>query len=359
MSLPMLRNTKAALPIRLLPQMLMPFNWRMLSNDQKPKSLSGKVALVTGGSRGVSKGIALQLAKAGAKVYITGRTPEKSESIKESGFLTLQDTLDEIRKEEGNAVLVYCDHSDPKQVEDLFEKIASENAMTLDILVNGAFSGNTAIKNNAGKKFYECDPLFWDDINNVGLRNVYICCVYAARLMARKHRGLIVNISSAGALQYFMNVPYGVGKTAISRMSTDMAVELGPVGVTVVSLWPGTVKTEISKQLIYSGQFTTLTGIPQKIAIKMYEDGETPEFVGRAVVALASDSKVYQKNGKVLITGDLSKQYKFTDVDGKVPMNMRSLSGAVKFLGYPTLANYIPRFLNVPSIALHLSTYKF
>uniref|UniRef100_A0A0N4UV35 Dehydrogenase/reductase SDR family member 1 n=1 Tax=Enterobius vermicularis TaxID=51028 RepID=A0A0N4UV35_ENTVE len=311
--------------------------------------LDGKVALVTGGSRGISKGIALQLAEAGAKVYITGRKHQNHTKT----LPRLENTADEIRKRGGECVVAHCDHSEPKQVEELFRKIASENASTLDILVNSAFAGNPVnIERNGGRKFYECDPLFWDEVNNVGLRNVYICCVYGGRLMAAKHRGVIINISSAGAIQYFFNVPYGVGKAAVDRMSADIAFELKNVGVTAVSLWPGTVKTETSKDLIYSGKFTS-------IAMKMYESGETPEFVGRAVVALASDTSIQKKSGKVLLTGDLCKEYGFTDIDGKVPANMRSLKSALEFFGYSKAANWVPPFLNIPSVALHLSTYKF
>ncbi|KHJ98772.1 hypothetical protein OESDEN_01237, partial [Oesophagostomum dentatum] len=98
--------------------------------------------------------------------------------------------------------------------------------------------------------FFEADPLLWDDVNNVGLRSNYICCVHAAKMMAKRETGLIVNISSAGGLQYTFNVPYGVGKAAVDRMSADMAVELRPYGVAIVSLWPGMVRTEFSKILM-------------------------------------------------------------------------------------------------------------
>lgn len=69
---------------------------------------------------------------------------------------------------------------------------------------------------NANLKFYECDPMLWDEINDVGLRGHYICSVFGARLMAKKRSGLIVNVSSGGGLQYFFNVPYGVGKAAVN-----------------------------------------------------------------------------------------------------------------------------------------------
>lgn len=321
--------------------------------------LLGQVALVTGGSRGVGRGIALQLGEAGATVYITGREPSQSLSSQDSHLPTLKDTAHEISRRGGEAIAVYCDHSDHKQVEKLFEKIAKESGNTLDVLVNAAFSGIASIEKAGGKKFFECDPLMWDDVNNVGLRNAYICGVHAARLMVPRKSGLIVNIGSAGGLQYFFNVAYGVGKAAIDRMSADMALDLKPFGVTAVSLWPGVVKTEISKKLVESGRLSVLTGMRQDLAERSLANGETPEFVGRAVVALASDRHVINKTGRILLTGDLSQEYGFTDVDGKTPTNMRNVNAALDYFGWPGLANCVPNFLKVPSWALHLSSYKF
>lgn len=78
------------------------------------------------------------------------------------------------------------------------------------------------MEKNAGKKFFECDPSLWDDINNVGLRNVYICSVLASRMMVPRQKGLIVNVSSPAGVRYFFNVPYAVGKAAVSFLCAVM-----------------------------------------------------------------------------------------------------------------------------------------
>uniref|UniRef100_A0A915PDA9 Uncharacterized protein n=1 Tax=Setaria digitata TaxID=48799 RepID=A0A915PDA9_9BILA len=274
------------------------------SKDVKP--LKGRIALVTGGARGVGRGVALQLGEAGATVYISGRKPESS-----SGKPTLQDTVSEVSSRGGKAIPVYCDHSKDDEVKELFERIAKDENNRLDVLVNNAFSGATACK-----KFFECEPSFWDEINSVGLRNVYVCSVLASRMMVPRRKGLIINISSAAGVRYFFNVPYGVGKAAIDRMSADIAEELKDYKITVVSLWPGTVKTEKSYDWLQTGKLSQLTKMPQAQLERMMKKGETPEFVGRAVMCLAYDERVFRKTGCVLMTGDLSNEYMFADNDG-------------------------------------------
>ncbi|MFH4975618.1 hypothetical protein AB6A40_002327 [Gnathostoma spinigerum] len=323
------------------------------------RPLNGKVALVTGASRGLGRGIALQLGEAGATVYVTGREPSKSLSAEDKDLPSLLDTVKEIENRGGHAVPLYCDHSNEEETKKAFDEISRQSNNTLDILVNSAYSGAPGIKRNAGKKFFESDPLFWDEINNVGLRNVYICSCYAARLMVPKRSGLIVHISSAGAIQYCFNVPYGVGKAAIDRMAADMALELKTYGITVVSLWPGTVRTEISLKLADSGELGQVTGLSEDFVKRAVENGETPEFAGKATVALAADQNVFKKTGHTLLTADLSSEYGFTDVDGQTPSNMRSVSAALDFFGWPGLASVIPSWFKVPCWALHMSSYKF
>ncbi|KAM3727729.1 Dehydrogenase/reductase SDR family member [Dirofilaria immitis] len=294
--------------------------WASHKTSKEIKPLDGQVALVTGGARGVGRGIALQLAQAGAKVYVSGRKPNSN-----PGIPTLHDTTNEISSRGGKAVAVYCDHNKDDEVKELFQRIAKDENGRLDVLVNNAFSGANAMENNIGKKFFECQPSFWDEINRVGLRNVYICSVLASRMMVPRQKGLIVNISSAAGIRYFFNVPYGVGKAAVDRMSADMAEELKDYKVTVVSLWPGTVKTEKSYDWLKSGMLSKLTKMPQAQIERMVEKGETPEFVGRSVACLACDDRMLRKTGSILLTGDLCNEYMFLDNDGKIPSNMRAL----------------------------------
>ncbi|VDN30939.1 unnamed protein product [Gongylonema pulchrum] len=225
----------------------------------------------------------------------------------------------------GKAVAVFCDHSNDKEVVELFERIAKDENNRLDVLVNNAYSGSAAVGRNEGKKFYECDLSFWDEINNVGLRNVYICSVLAARLMVPRQKGLIVNISSAAGIRYFFNVPYGVGKAAVDRLSADMAEELKNHRVTVVSLWPGTVKTEQTYEWLRSGKLSKLTKLPQAQLERMVANGESPEFVGRAIMCLAYDNGVFRKTGHILLTADLCDEYMFIDDDvGKAAVDRLS-----------------------------------
>ncbi|KAE9546060.1 hypothetical protein FO519_010728, partial [Halicephalobus sp. NKZ332] len=210
-------------------------------------------------------------------------------------------------------------HSDMAQVKSLFEQIDAENQGQLDVLVNNAYSGVVNIGENTGKDFYEQNPEIWDDINNVGLRNHYFCSVYATRMMVKNRSGLIVNISSAGGLKYLFNVAYGVGKEAVDRMATDMAVELKDENVTAISLWPGAVKTELLTKYVSEGlvKNSRHKEVSDEATEKMFTEGESVEFSGKAIVALASDPKVHKLTGRTLMTADLGEKYGFTDIDGR------------------------------------------
>ena len=138
-------------------------------------NLSGKVALVTGASRGIGRGIALQLGEAGATVYITGRKASD-----------LEKTCDEVKARGAHsAVAVVMDHGQDAEVEALFERIKKEQRGQLDICVNNAYAGVGAIMESNGKKFHETPVGIWDQINGVGLRNHYLCTVYASRMMVK------------------------------------------------------------------------------------------------------------------------------------------------------------------------------
>ncbi|GMT15498.1 hypothetical protein PFISCL1PPCAC_6795 [Pristionchus fissidentatus] len=324
-------------------------------------SLNGKIALVTGASRGIGRGIALQLGQAGATVYITGRQPNESlQNNCEYGdaLPTLEKTKQDIEDRGGKAVLVYCDHSDSESVKALFERIDSENGV-LDILVNNAFSAVNDINNTEGKPFYELDPNLWDKVNNVGLRNHYICSVYAARMMTKRKSGLIINVSSIGGLTYAFNVAYGVGKMALDRMAADMAEELKDTGVTIFSLWPAAVKTECARELITAGKVQQVVKAPTDMIEESLTTGETVEYAGRCIVHMAADTKVNKRAGKIVFTSDVARHYGFKDIDGATPQDMRSVSVALKFFGWRRLAAITPACLRIPLTAMHFTSYKF
>uniref|UniRef100_A0A1I7TMN9 Dehydrogenase/reductase SDR family member 1 n=1 Tax=Caenorhabditis tropicalis TaxID=1561998 RepID=A0A1I7TMN9_9PELO len=311
-------------------------------------SLAGQLAIVTGASRGIGRGIALQLGEAGATVYITGRKPEESLNSK-VGLSGLEQTAEEITKRGGKGIARFVDHQNMDEVKNFFEVIKKEHNGQLDILVNNAYQGVTAISENIGKPFYETDPYIWDTINNVGLRNHYFCTVYASRIMVARNKGLIVNVSSGGGIRYIFNVAYGVGKQALDRLSVDSSIELASKNVCVVSIWPGAAKTELSSQ-----SFPDENGKPKEGLDKsmMFVNGESVEYPGKAVVALASDPKRMNKTGRILITEDLGREYGFVDIDGKTPPNLRSVGFILHHVGFPTIAKFIPNWVRLPGWAI-------
>ncbi|CAJ0919857.1 unnamed protein product, partial [Mesorhabditis belari] len=294
-----------------------------------------------------------------SSVYITGREPSKSDNIYETSLPALDQTAKDIQDRDGKAVIVYCDHGKDEDVKRLFEQIETETNGRLDILVNNAYSAIKDFRSAGGAAFFDLEPNFWDSVNNVGLRNNYICGVYAAKMMVKRKSGLIVNISSAGGLQYVFNVAYGVGKCAVDRMSADMAVELKPHNIACVTLWPGTVKTEMAQIMQKNDEIGQVLKIDKELADKQVEGAESVEFSGKAIVALASDSKLMKKTGKILLTYDIAKEYKFKDIDGKMPGDMRQMKTALEFLGWKRLASWTPGCLRVPLIGLHMASYKF
>jgi len=312
--------------------------------------LKGKIALVTGASRGIGRGIALQLGTAGATVYVTGRKPTSKPSQDSQDLPTLEKTAQEITDRGGRGIAVYCDHGDPNDIKKLFEQIEQENKGQLDVLVNNAYSAVNTLMRNEGKKFWELDPLVWDEINNVGLRNHYICAVYASRLMVPRKSGLIVNVSSPGGLKYLFNVAYGVGKEGCDRMAVDCGIELKRHNVAVVSLWPGAVKTELVTS-IYEGKEHPMKHI--------FDEGETIEYSGKAVVHLATDPNIMQKTSKILITGDLGDSYGFVDIDGRRPPSLRSVKYLLDVAKWRGTAAWIPEWVKLPGWLMNVGGNKF
>ncbi|XP_060578488.1 dehydrogenase/reductase SDR family member 1-like [Ruditapes philippinarum] len=325
--------------------------------------LAGKVCIVTGATRGIGKGIALQLAEKGAKVYITGRTLDPPRNSEVGG--SLRETANEIERRGGICVPVQCDHSKDNDIEQLFEQVKRENENQLDILVNNAYSAVNVLSENYKVKFWDQPPSIWDDVNVVGLRNHYICAVYASRIMVPRKRGLIVNISSSGGLRYLIGVAYGIGKEACDRMAADCAVELKKHNVAFVSLWPGAVGTEIMlKNLRNQAKKSTDSKDRSSILrdekiLKFFEGGETPEFAGQCIAAMATDDQVMKMSGKIVLTCDLARRYNLTDAAGHTPTEMRQINKILEQSGHPWLAWFVPSFIRLPSWILCLAGNKF
>lgn len=209
----------------------------------EPARLSGKVAVVTGASRGVGKGVALGLGEAGATVYVTGRSLEAADDPRGS----LSRTAEEIGERGGVGVAVRCDHADDADVERVFERVRGEQGR-LEVLVNNVMATPQRAELPPGAlsqwdlhPFWEMPLSVWDAYHRVGLRSHYVASVFAAPLLIGGG-GLVVCISAPGSRRYVQNVAYGVGKAGVEKLAADMAEELRPYGVASVSLWPGFVR---------------------------------------------------------------------------------------------------------------------
>jgi NAD(P)-dependent dehydrogenase (short-subunit alcohol dehydrogenase family) len=269
-------------------------------------SLKGKVALVTGASRGVGKGVALGLGEAGATVYLTGRTVEE---VKAAVALpgTIDQTAAEVRQLGGQGIPIRCDHRNDEEVEAIFQQIRSEQDR-LDILVNNVWGGyehfNDGTEFWKEKGFWTVPLSRWDKNFQAGVRAHYVASVLAAPLMIATRSGLIVNISFFAAQKDNAGVIYGMAKAADDRMAATMAYELREHNVAAVSLYPGLVRTE---SVLKAAEYFDLS------------NSESPQFVGRAVAALANDPNIMQKSGQVLVAAALALEYGFKDIDGKQP----------------------------------------
>jgi NAD(P)-dependent dehydrogenase (short-subunit alcohol dehydrogenase family) len=263
--------------------------------------LEGRIAIVTGASRGIGRGCAIELGARGATVYCTGRRTSSQEPP-DAG--SVEAVAAEVAAAGGRGIAVVCDHRDDEAVEALFVRVHEEEGR-LDVLVNNAFIIPDEL--TSGRPFWELPLSNWDDMIDVGTRSAYAASRLAAPMMIETGAGLIANISSSGAREYAWHVAYGVGKAALDRLTADMAHELRPHGVTVVSLWPGLVLTERNER-----NRGRLPGLD-------FDRAESLRFTGRAVAALACDADVLRHTGRALASRDLADEYDFTDVDGSLP----------------------------------------
>ena len=250
-----------------------------------------KVCVVTGASRGMGRGIALVLAKeAGCYVYATARDKEAlnalAEEVSQSGT-------------DGKIAPCELDQNDDKAVQNFVENLL-EKESRVDLLVNSAYAGLIALAPHCGKPFWERPISVFDASVMIGLRSSFVISSLIAPVMVQQKSGLMVQISSFGGVQYFLEVGYGVSKAGLDRLTTDMAAELKPHDVHAITLYPG-------------GAVSEVTAFPQ---------GETTTFAGRAVEALlnkASEADLARLNGKVIQTAELAVDYGFTDIDGHLP----------------------------------------
>lgn len=249
------------------------------------------VALVTGASRGVGRGVAIALADAGYMVFGTGRTIDAAQ---------LPDSVTRLR----------CDHQRDEDTGAVFARV-SEAGGTLDLLVNSAWGGYERMVEGGAftwsLPFWQQPLHRWTSMMDAGVRAAFVCSAHAAGLMVRRGRGLIVNISFWPAQKYIGNVLYGVAKCATDKMTADMAHELRAHGVTVLSLYPGLVRTESVLAAAAEGWLEL-------------SNSEGPEFIGRVIAALAADPRLIDRTGQVVVAADAARTYGVTDAAGRQPV---------------------------------------
>ena len=278
--------------------------------------LEGKVALVTGATRGAGRGIAIELAAAGATVYCTGRsTREQPSEMKRPE--TVDETADIISKAGGKGIAVQVDHLKPDQVQALVSRIQSEQGR-LDILVNDIWGGDYLIEWNA---------TVWEHSLENGLHMLrlaidthIITSHFALPLLIKNPGGLLIEVTDGPADynhdHYRVSLFYDLAKTSINRIAWTQAQELEKHQCTGVSLSPGWLRSE---------QMLDNYGVKEenwRDAAKKQPHfiiTETPRYVGRAVAHLAADPDVARWNGQSLSSGQLAKVYSFSDLDGSQP----------------------------------------
>lgn len=293
----------------------------MTQNDGE-KPLRGRVAVVTGASRGAGKGIALELGAAGATVYVTGRStrgePARGyeqimrESAMESLPGTVDDTADEVTRLGGTGIAVRVDHARHDEVRALFERVEREQGR-LDLLVNNAWGGHEAFSAGAlGAPFWEQALDQWEAMFDRGVRNHLLASRIAAPVLVRQGHGLIVTTTYWDRGGYLRgNLFYDLAKAAMVRLAFGMAEELRPHGVASLAVSPGWMRTEF---VLAGSKADEATWREHPKLART----ESTRYVGRAVAALAADPEVMRRSGGVHRVGDLAVEYGFTDIDGRV-----------------------------------------
>lgn len=249
------------------------------------------VALITGASQGIGRGIALSLAERGAVVYVTGRNAER-----------LARTVRDCEARGGEAHAICCDHNADAEVEALFARLPA-----LDLLVNNVWGGYEAYPFGLPQRpFWELSLSDWDSLFTSGLRPHFAATRLAVPGMIERGSALVVNTLAWLGGKYARPLPYDLVKQALARMTYTMALELKPHGVAAVALAPGFVRTERILAAHAAHPFD-LSGT------------ESPEYIGRAVAHLAADAAVLERTGQVLTAGQLAREYGFRDIDSTQP----------------------------------------
>lgn len=271
------------------------------------KTLKGKIAIVAGGSRGAGRGIALALGEAGATVYIAARTSRDGPKPADNAPGTVEDTAEEVIARGGQAIAVRADCSDDEQVAALFRRVERDHGR-LDVLANSAWAAN--FMPVWSKKFWDLDLNIWrETLETIGV--CWLTSVHAVRIMTKQQAGLIVHVTDnlyPDPSSYRGQILHDMGHECLNRLVGAMSRDTKKSKIAVVGLNPGFMRSE-----------RVLMHMKTEELKKQFrfDLSETPEYIGRAVAALAADRNMMRKTGQLLWACDLAKEYGFTDVDGR------------------------------------------
>lgn len=267
------------------------------------------MALVTGASRGIGKGTAIALAKEGVKVYITGRTIEENKSSSNLPG-SIYSTEKEINDNCGTCIAIQCDHTNDEQTERVINRIQSENN-TLDILVNSVWGGYEYFTDGSTfwteKGFWDMPFQRWGKMFDAGVRAHFVTSSLASKIMLAQNQGLIINYSFWAADRSDKGVAYSVAKAATNKMTECMAYELNKYNVSVITLYPGLVRTE---SVMKNSHYFNLN------------NSESTEFSGRVISKIALDKENLSLSGKKFTSAELAIKYNIQDIDGKQPQTL-------------------------------------
>jgi NAD(P)-dependent dehydrogenase (short-subunit alcohol dehydrogenase family) len=303
------------------------------SRNPPAKSLHGKIALVAGATRGAGRGISIALGEAGATVYCTGRTSRKSSrgnSSKKRAASTPGETIEEtaelVTAAGGRGIPVRVDHEVPAEVKKLVARIQRQHK-GLDILVNDVWGGDALTE--WGKPFWSVNLEKGLGMLKQAIHSHIITAHYAAPLMLSRPGGIIFEITDGDAFYYRGNLFYDLVKISVIRLAFAMSRELRKRNIAAVALTPGFLRservlehfkvTEANWKDVGKRKNADQNSNDQNDAPDDFMISESPRYVGRAVVALATDPKVMEKTGRVFSSWALAREYGFTDIDGTQP----------------------------------------
>ncbi|MGZ9934557.1 SDR family oxidoreductase [Streptomyces sp. NC-S4] len=280
------------------------------------RSLEGRVALVAGATRGAGRGIAVQLGARGATVYVSGRSTRGRRSEYDRPE-TIEETAELVTAAGGRGVPVVADHLVPAEVEALVGRIEAEQGR-LDVLVNDIWGGEL---------LFEWESTVWEHDLDKGLRLMRLAVEthaitshFAVPLLLSEPGGLVVEMTDGtaeyNASRYRVSFFYDIAKSSVLRMAFALGHELGPRGATAVALTPGWLRSEM---MLDTFGVTEANWRDALAKVPHFAISETPSYVGRAVAALAADPEVARWNGRSLSSGQLAREYGFTDLDGSRP----------------------------------------